>query len=187
METKDNFSQNQEDSSGQNLFELPKWLKRVQEESWEAEILLSGLILVSLIQLPQYLIELMHFLGREFTLIGEVYGALSMLGVSIYWLIIGFVIHLSLRGIWIGLVGLSFVFPEGVNKSKINVFVPAFRKEIERDTQMGMQLLRIEKYASTMFSLSFLLFIISIGFAIAFFVVMVGGYYCGICWVWKTV
>jgi len=32
---------------------VPKWLKRVQENSWEPEILLSGFVLIGLMQLPE--------------------------------------------------------------------------------------------------------------------------------------
>lgn len=33
--------------------DYPSWLKRIQEQSWEPEILISGIVLVALSQLPK--------------------------------------------------------------------------------------------------------------------------------------
>ena len=51
--------------------------------------------------------------------------------IAIYWLTIGFIAHSVLRGIWVGMVGLSFVFPEGIRCHRVP-YVPKFKRNIER-------------------------------------------------------
>ncbi|MGB6035516.1 MAG: hypothetical protein WBG42_04560, partial [Cryomorphaceae bacterium] len=74
------------------------WLQRVQEQSWEPEILISGIVLFALIQIPPYIKEANEYLdlysGWIFSS-GNVDESLAaILLTANYWLILGFSIHL---------------------------------------------------------------------------------------------
>ena len=97
----------------------PEWLKRTQEKSWEAEILLSGLVLFALMQIPGMMDQIEHFFyiklknPRYYLIPSEFFS------IAIEVLISGFIIHLIFRGIWVGLVGLSYVYPAGADIYKL--------------------------------------------------------------------
>ena len=91
---------------------LPKWLIKTQLGSWEPEIFISGIVLIGLIQLPRHLNEFRYFFYREiFGYDSVVDNLIAVLNTGIYWMIFGLVLHLFFRGIWVGLVCLSYVFP----------------------------------------------------------------------------
>lgn len=82
--------------------------------------------------------------------------------VSVFWLISGLIIHLITRGIWIGLVGLSFVWPDGVNKKRLN-YEKEFDDEVKGILGLNELVLKWEKICSSIFSISFLLFMSVVG------------------------
>lgn len=98
----------------------PKWLKQLQENSWEAEILISGGAIFSLFQLVDVVIKSGIYFDEITTFSGLTEGVvifvLVLRGVSV-----GFVLHLFLRGFWIGLVCLRSVFPLGINYKKLKI------------------------------------------------------------------
>lgn len=92
--------------------------------------------------------------------------------VSVFWLVLGLIVHLITRGIWIGLVGLSFVLPGGMKRSELK-FAKEFDKEIDRIPSINSLIIRWEKICSSIFSISFLLFMSVIG-AYAFVFCLLG-------------
>jgi hypothetical protein len=98
----------------------PKWLKHLQENSWEAEILISGGAIFSLFQLVDVVIKTGVYYKEITTFSGLTEGVvifvLVLRGVSV-----GFILHLLLRGFWIGLVCLRSVFPAGINYKKLRL------------------------------------------------------------------
>ena len=131
--------------------ETPDWLLEIQNRSWEPEILISGISLTFLFILSNYIYNFHAMLIQD-------YGVFSlMIQVSYYTSVIlltGFklvlIIHLILRGVWTGMVGLSYVFPEGVNRQKLakinrnNIYV-----------KPEVLVIRIEKLCSLLFSFIF--------------------------------
>ncbi|MCP9235326.1 hypothetical protein [Lewinella sp. JB7] len=93
----------------------PKWLRRLERESWQPELIISGAAILGSLQLPG-LIEhaeqyfLLNY-DRDTLFIGYV--------AAIYWrllasgLIVTFILHFVVRALWIGLAGLNSVFPGG--------------------------------------------------------------------------
>ncbi|WP_027068045.1 MULTISPECIES: hypothetical protein [Maribacter] len=91
-----------------------KWLQRLKEESWEAELLVSAIAIFGTFQLFG-LIEwatnkYIDLLPVEQYIYGYMIVFLGLLAISI--LVSMFVIHFVLRAYWIGLVGLNSVFPD---------------------------------------------------------------------------
>lgn len=146
----------------------PKWLKHLQENSWEAEILISGGAIFSLFQLVDVVIktgiyyeEITTFSGlRE----GVIIFVLVLRGVSV-----GFILHLLLRGFWIGLVCLRSVFPAGINFKKLKLN-ERYLKETNT-INLTRQIVVLDQFSGLVFLGSFLFAIsftglIATGFAL---------------------
>lgn len=146
--------------------ESPAWLLRVQEQSWEPEILVSGIVLYGLFQVPELIEQLHHFLNH-FSF--EVFSGgtvdttmLSALKVANVWLVGGFMTHLFLRSIWVALVGLSYVYKNGVDIERLKMKEP-YNRVIFKDASYLRNIVRLEEICSTTFAISFLLFMLILG------------------------
>ncbi|MEQ9301479.1 MAG: hypothetical protein RIF33_23070 [Cyclobacteriaceae bacterium] len=125
--------------------------------------MISGIVLFGLLQVPDLLDEMLLFVKREITnRYTDMDNFVSIMKVSVFWLVLGLIIHLITRGIWIGLVGLSFVLPDGMNRSRLK-FVKEFDQEIDRIPSINGLIIRWEKICSSIFSISFLLFMSVVG------------------------
>lgn len=101
---------------------------------------------------------------------------ISIAKVSVFWLILGLIIHLITRGIWIGLVGLSFVLPAGIKKDRLK-FAKEFDHEVNQIPGLNRLIISWEKICSSIFSISFLLFMSVIGGYFFLFVFIIIPYY----------
>lgn len=146
--------------------ETPAWLKRTQEGSWEPEILIAGIALVVLFQLPAKI-----HLGYEFiednTLTIFQFGNVDdafflLLETAVYWLIACLIVHLGLRSIWVSLVGLSYAFPEGINLKRLGL-TTWFHNRLLRIPPYEDSVMRLEKISSVMYATAFLLMLTTVG------------------------
>lgn len=144
---------------------IPKWLKRIQQNSWEAEILISGLILFALFKTPKYFNEFIDALVAEIPEMFVYESTLNFFKFSVLFLVIGFVFHLILRGIWVGMVGLSYVFPNGVKNEKLR-YRPKFKAYLRKIPIPSSSIVKLEEACSVLFSASFLMFGCMLGFAL---------------------
>ena len=142
------------------------WLARVQEQSWEPEIIISGIVLFALYQIPELIGRLAHFLTNYSLSIfsgGTADEALiSLLMVANVWLIIGFTAHLFLRSVWVAYVGLSYVYKEGIRVDRLR-FRERYKQLLFKDTGFRSNIIRLERVCSTTFAVSFLLFMCVVG------------------------
>lgn len=96
------------------------WLENLQRNSWEPEVIISGIILAFLFAFPSKIYSfsamLVQEIGVAFILATLVLLYLSAV-ISVFKIF--FVVHLALRFIWAGLLGLSYAFPEGVIKENL--------------------------------------------------------------------
>ena len=96
------------------------WLENLQRNSWEPEVIISGIILAFLFAFPSKIYTfsamLVQELGVAFLLSMLVLFYLSAV-ISVFKIF--FVVHLVLRFVWAGLLGLSYAFPEGVIKENL--------------------------------------------------------------------
>lgn len=142
---------------------LPKWLRHTQHNSWEPEVFISGIVLFGLLQLPDYLADLKLYLGREVLISqSEANNLLAFLSTGIQWITAGLICHLFFRGVWIGMVGLSYVFPEGIDYNRLR-YREKFRKNIRQIPGFTKQIIRLEKISSSIFSISYLIFMCILG------------------------
>ncbi|MEQ8238226.1 MAG: hypothetical protein RIA69_03395 [Cyclobacteriaceae bacterium] len=139
------------------------WLTELQQKSWEPEILLSGIVLYGLFQIPAILDALLLY-GKD-NLFGDTTdldNLISSLKVALYWLTCGLILHLISRGIWVGMVGLSFTFPNGMNKERLKV-TGKFEQQLDKIPSIEQIIINLEKVSSALFSVSFMLFMIMMG------------------------
>ncbi len=140
----------------------PPWLQKVQEESWQAEILLSGIILYSLFQLPDLASNLIDKISQVYYYQIATEDFKAILKTAIQWLIIGFILHLFLRGIWIAFVGLSHIFPKGIDYENLK-FSKRFDRKIKTIQSPQQQVTKLENICSGIFSISFFFFMVTAG------------------------
>lgn len=152
---------------------VPKWLDELQQRSWEPEILLSGIVLYGMFKVPGILDDFLAF--YKLNIYGnsnDVDNLVSLFKTGIYWLITGLILHLICRGIWIGIVGLSYTFPAGIRMEKLNYKEP-FKPKVEKIVSYEQIIIRLEKISSALFSISFMLFMSLIGGYLYFLVMLV--------------
>ena len=91
------------------------WFKKLQKNSWNPEVIISGLTLAFILAFPRDLYEFsakiiqdwgVNYIGGLLTLVYSSF----LLNVFMIFLIT----HLALRFIWTGLLGVSYAFPKGV-------------------------------------------------------------------------
>ncbi|UZD21443.1 hypothetical protein PBT90_18170 [Algoriphagus halophytocola] len=148
------------------------WLENLQLNSWEPEVIISGITLAFLFVFPAKIYEFSVYLIQE---VGV--GYLPSLLILFYLTTvvsvfkIFFVVHLCLRFVWAGLLGLSYAFPEGVINQ--NLFKIAQGYNYQKPADM---VLRLEKICSMTFAypvslvLMFLMLTVYFGFLIAIYI-----------------
>lgn len=143
--------------------QTPQWLVETQNKSWEPEIILSGITLTSLFLLPNYLFNFFGMLVQDY----GVWDALarSLYTISMVWLTglkLGLIVHLVMRGLWVGLVGVSYVFPHGVRTERLAAPPPA---PFERPAHF---VIKIERICSLLFSFIFASVMVAAGMLLLF-------------------
>jgi hypothetical protein len=131
---------------------IPAWLKLIQENSWELELLISGGAIFSLFQLSGSWInwiestnEFANFQGRTEILL------LGTLGIEI--LKIGFITHIILRALWLSMVCVNYVYPQGIQKEKITWKRP-FKNDIQDNEDLQFPIIKIDRYCGIVIYLS---------------------------------
>ena len=98
-------------------------LPRHTTPTWEVELLISGVAVFAMLQLPGWLDERFFALIPRFD--SDSAGMLAVLYVYLksasLILAITFMLHLTLRAHWIALVGMHSVFPDGVHWDRLRI------------------------------------------------------------------
>lgn len=98
---------------------IPEWLKRLQENSWELELLISGGAVFTLVQFPELYLEWMESIRYMSQYDG--FGIFLILGLTgLKILTNGFILHLILRSFWLALVCVNYIYPQGINSRRVN-------------------------------------------------------------------
>jgi len=149
---------------------VPKWLTKIQNNSWEPEIIISGFSIAFFFILPKYVYNFVGMLIQDFgadsTLSFFQYSIMIFMITSLKVLFIG---HLILRGLWTGLVGLSYVFPNGIKRELLDKDLKNydFKKPIDL-------VIEIEKICSLIFSFAFMIIMYLIRI-LAFYFLLIAG------------
>jgi hypothetical protein len=133
----------------------PAWLIDLGIQSWQAELVMSGLIVTGLFQLPDVFIRLvepsiiqsgeLEFTFLKFASMG------FLMGIDVLVIIFG--IHLLFRGIWIALLGLNSVYPNGINvKSTKGMGEKYWQKAKEKYPDLTAYSVELDANCSVLFS-----------------------------------
>lgn len=125
---------------------IPAWLKNLQENSWELELLISGGAIFSLFQLSSFYLEWMQRMVIISTMPGfSITIIIGMFGIKI--LTTGFMLHLILRAFWLGLVCVNYVYPGGINGERLRFKKPFIAKDVSGD--LKLQILKVDNLCGT--------------------------------------
>ena len=143
--------------------------------TWELELLLSGLVLFALFQLPDVLNSFFDRLEPHATA-----GALRALffvqlyaKAIVYSLMVAFVLHLVSRAYWVGLVGLHSVYPGGVKWNDTGAGPITTQVYRERLVSLPTVISKTDNFCSVIFSVACLIVIMFL-FSVALSGVFIG-------------
>ena len=140
-----------------------EWFEKLRLNSWEVEILIVGFVLVMLFNIPDTLSLELTKIQENFSVQKEGdfliwlirFLTLGILSSIVHILIVSFSVYLGLRGFWVGVLGLSSVYPKGINIKKLN-FNTIFNKQISQ-YNFNDFIIKIDNICSSIFSFSFLI------------------------------
>jgi len=130
-------------------------MERLRNRTDELELIISSLTIFALLSMPGWLFGkiasvYMHLSVSLFIL--STVGAQILAGVS-YALAACFILHLMVRAYWVGLIGLRYAFPDGINWDNTPGIGPMSRRYY-RDTlpDIGSVLHKADRFASSLFA-----------------------------------
>lgn len=142
-----------------NQEQIKQWLKKLEQESWQLELLVSAFTIFLLIQasgaFDAYLDEILHQYDVNQSFLTFLYFFLVLLGLSIKALVIFLIIHLLLRGFWIGTIGLRSVQAE-VDFNSFNYSEFFTEKLKKRVISLDNMVVMLDEICSIIFSFAFL-------------------------------
>ena len=141
-------------SSDYETPEFKNLLQKLQEESWQLELLISGFAIFGLFSAK----EPIEILSREAQNNQETFTAITLMvvGVSMAILLFNLLLHVVLRGLWIGALGLRYVFDD-IDYDQLN-YSPKFTNYLRKKIgSFDKYIATLENYCSVIFAISFLL------------------------------
>lgn len=128
-------------------------LDKLQQESWQLELLISGFAIFGLFSTTEY-IEISYDIAQNENKIAEIflwYGA----KVSCWILIANLLIHVILRGLWIGALGLRYISGD-IDYDELN-YTTKFTNFLQKKIgSFDKYIATLEDYCSVLFAVSFL-------------------------------
>ena len=140
------------------------------------ELLIVGFALLIVVNVPDKLSNLMvnweTTISADFVNVLLYFGAIAQVASRI--LLINLIIHVILRGFWIGIVGLNSVYPNGIKFDNLN-FSSRFNKFIKTKVkELDKFAVTIDNIASSIFAFTFLLIFIFFSLSLYFAVLILG-------------
>ena len=149
----------QEKQMSQSSF-FREWLEKLQQESWQLELLISGFALFGIWEARSFIMDLSEYVNihRVSGFLGMFLDFASMI-LKAGWLIffVNLIIHIILRGLWIGAIGLRYV-SQDINYDQLNysAWMTNYLRRKVGDYDDFIE--RLEKVCSVLFAFTFLLF-----------------------------
>lgn len=150
---------------------LPDWLKGLQEESWELELLVSGGAIFSLFQFDHIFLEWFVSLQHQTTIpFFPTVGWTLMLAIKIITL--GFCVHLISRTYWLALVCLNHAFPGGIKSQKID-WVEPYKASVKNEEGLHEDIIRADDFCGIVIFVSIVYFFITLGLTTLLFLLFI--------------
>ena len=157
---------NEQDFTTKQLFR--KWLEKLQQESWQLELLISGFALYGIYASKTFISEL-NLYGDKVSDPFLINICTSFLQVGWKIFFINLLVHVILRSLWIGAIGLRYVSGE-IDYEQLN-YSQKFTAYLEKKVGDYDDFIeRLERICSVLFSYTFLLFLLFLS-AILYFIV----------------
>lgn len=151
--------QNSLDHETKSIFK--EWLEKLQQESWQLELLISGFAIFGIYSARTLIADLVFFRDNElFGDIGTAFGIIIFI-FKTGWLIffLNLIVHVILRGLWIGTIGLRYVSQE-IDYDSLG-YADRFTHYLKRKVGSYDDFIeRLEKICSVLFAFTFLLFLL---------------------------
>ncbi|QIL20768.1 hypothetical protein [Thermomonas sp. HDW16] len=157
--------------------DTPHTLPNRTTPTWEVELLISGIAVFAMLQLPSLLDNVMFALEprldndwQQPLVLAYLYGK----GMAVI-LAITFVLHLLLRARWIALVGMYSVYPDGIRWDKLRI--GPIQGEVERERALPFPTIidRADNLATTVFAVGVMLGILVVVIAVVALFISVFG------------
>lgn len=149
--------------------ELRSRFSGLHSQTYEMELLASGLLVFALLQVPGWLNgqfdRLMPTVAGDWRLFVVYAWLYTQLAVTA--MIVALLAHLSLRAYWIGLVGLESVYPEGTDWSKVKSGPNMLALMRSKVPPLATSIDRLDDLCSLVFSFAFLI-VVSFAYSLAF-------------------
>lgn len=149
--------------------QIESWLKKLERESWQLELLVSAFTIFLLIGANSAYKEFLYSLNYEYNMSTPVLGIAGLFLIiiknSIQALTIALIVHLMLRGFWIGTIGLRSVQPT-VDFEKLN-YNKFFTEKLKKNGVISLDkmVVQLDEICSVIFAFSFLIISVLIAFA----------------------
>lgn len=147
--------QDHPDQTATNHSEKRDWLRRLEQESWQSELVISGVAIYGSLQLNDsvsglvgWSIDFFSTSSHQFLYLFFIY--LFVGTTALTWC---FVLHFILRALWVGLVGLNSVFPQGINLDTTSYprdFMERIKQEFPSNNEDNIH--RLDDFCSTIFA-----------------------------------
>lgn len=161
--------------------QIEGWLKKLERESWQLELLVSAFTIFLLIgansQFDEFLLGLRYQYNLNSGALSIVYVFLILIERSIMALTICLIVHLMLRGFWIGTIGLRSV-QANIDFTALNYndfFTEKLKKKV---ISLDRLVIRLDEICSVIFAFSFL--VISILIAFGMYLILLGVFGIGL-------
>ena len=148
---------NREQDTGRSS-PLGSWLDKLQQESWQLELLISGFVIFLLVGGLEPMFDFAQDMfaltdqSRNYFGLGLMAG---MLGTAYISLLICLLVHVVLRGLWIAAIGLRYVSGD-IDYGALR-YQPLYRRWLHRSVgSFDEYIERLERFCSVMFSVAFL-------------------------------
>lgn len=160
---------------------LKKWLDKLQEESWNLELLISGFSIFGLFKAREFLADNYALLFANDKVANSLMAFFEVFYLVVYasvYIFIGFLLlHIFFRGLWIGAIGLRYVSGEiEYDKFKYNPVITNYLKK--KIGSFDDYILKLEKISSIIFGYTFLIILVlfSVCLYVVFTVFVVNGF-----------
>lgn len=144
-------------TTGNKKTHNPEWLKDLEIQSWQAELVISGLLITGLFQLPDVFLNWVEpkiIQSGELEFIFLKFASLYFMA-GIDCVVIFFGLHLLFRGIWVALLGLNSVYPNGIDAQSKNGLGEKYWKKLkEKYPSLTQYNLYLDANCSLLFSLA---------------------------------
>lgn len=138
-------------------------LEKLQEESWQLELIISGFAIYGLFVAFEPISLSVKESQNEQQIYTFIISTVAMVSCAI--LIFNLLLHVVLRGLWIGALGLRYVSGD-IDYDQLN-YSPKFRKYLEKKVgSFDKYIATLENYCSIIFAISFLLIFYVLAFTL---------------------